>query len=99
MSGKSVARCVDGEECALTEKSAVVGERMNTIWQSIYGVCKCVAFGPCRSTKTRKGSKEECTGAHRETAGETESERRRDGERRERRESEKSVKTGQKSYA
>jgi len=87
---------------ALTEKSAVVGERMKSIWQSIYGVCKCVAFGPCRSTKTRKGSKEECTRAHRETARETESERRRDGERREsvgRRESEKSVKTGQKSCA
>jgi hypothetical protein len=80
---------------------------MKTIWQSIYGVCKCVAKAvgadsPCRSTKTRKGSKEECTGVHRETARETESERRRDGERREsvgRRESEKSVKTGQKSCA
>ena len=81
---------------ALTEKSAVVGERMKTIWQSIYGVCKCVAFGPCRSTKTRKGSKEECTRAHRETARETESERRCDGGGG-RRESEKSAKRGQKS--
>ena len=26
----------DGEECG-------GGERMKTIWQSIYGVCKCVA--------------------------------------------------------
>jgi len=32
----------------LTEKSAVVGERMKSIWQR-YGVCKCVAvrlWGP-----------------------------------------------------
>ena len=90
MSGKSVARCVDGEECGGG------GEDEKHLAKQIRSVQMCGfkavgADSPCRSAKTRKGSKEECTRAHRETARETESERRRDNGGGGRRESEKSA--------
>ena len=101
VSGKSVARCVDGE------KSAVVGERMKSIWQSRYGVCKCVAlrlWGLIARAEARKPGKAAKKSVHGLTERQLERQRVRGGETTGeegggRRESEKSAKRGQKSCA
>ena len=67
---------------ALTEKSAVVGERMKSIWQSRYGVCKCVAlrlWGLIARAEARKPGKAAKKSVHGPTERQLERQRVRGG--------------------